>query len=160
MELLKSSRVDLSREPRLVILGVGNDLNGDDACGVMVVRDLSKRESGKRSNLLIVDAGHAPENVTGEVREFRPDIVIMIDAAEMGEQPGMIRWISMHEIDGISASTHSLPLSMLAKYLTLEIESKVFLLGIQPASTEMDRGVSAPVHRAVVNVSRILCKVI
>ena len=37
----------------------------------------------------------------------------------------------------MSASTHSLPLSILARYLILEINCTVTLLGIQPGSNDV-----------------------
>ena len=99
--------------------------------------------------LLVIDAGHAPENSTAELRRFAPEIVLLIDAAEIQEAPGVVRWVGLDEIDGMSASTHTLPLSMLAKYLTLEINCAVKILGIQPQSTEIAETVSDRVLQAV-----------
>lgn len=96
-----------------------------------------------------MDAGHAPENSTAELRRFAPGIILLIDAAEMGEAPGTIRWIDMEELDGMSASTHSMPLSMLAKYLTLELDCEVKLLGIQLLSNDVGESVNTEVMRAV-----------
>src|ERR1051325_6034884 len=93
------------------------------------------------THVLIIEAGHAPENTTGELRKFAPDLVLIIDAADMGESPGTIQWIPEESIDGMSASTHSLPLSMLARYLRLEINCTVVLLGIQPNSNEVQDGI-------------------
>jgi hydrogenase 3 maturation protease len=75
--------------------------------------------------------------------------VIIIDAAELGEEPGMIQWIPEESIDGMSASTHSLPLSMLARYLVLELNCTVKVLGIQPGSNDVGERVSPPVLQAV-----------
>ena len=54
----------------------------------------------------------------GSYVNFHPTLCRMIDAAEMGEMPGRVKWIPEESIDEMSASTHSLPLSMLASYLT------------------------------------------
>jgi len=135
------------------VLGIGNTLRSDDAAGVLVARLLSQRESAKDTDrLLIIEAGHAPENKTGELRTFAPDLVLLIDAADMGKEPGTVEWISEEDIDGMSASTHSLPLSMLAKYLTLELGCQVNLLGIQAASNEVGETVSAEVLQVVQEV--------
>ena len=103
----------------------------------------------RSDHLLIIEAGHAPENTTGELRKFAPDLVLMIDAAEMGGQPGTIQWIPEEAIDGMSASTHSLPLSMLARYLTLDLHCTVAVLGIQPGSNEIGDGISEEVTQAI-----------
>lgn len=49
----------------------------------------------------------------------------------------------------MSASTHSLPLSMLAYYLKLELGCRVMFLGIQPASNEIGERVSAKFLQAI-----------
>jgi hydrogenase 3 maturation protease len=102
--------------------------------------------------VLVIEAGPAPENVTGELRRFAPQFVLLADAADMQEAPGAIHWIEMKEISGMSASTHSLPLSMLAEYLRLELGCEVALLGIQPRSNEVGEEVSEAVRRAVAEV--------
>jgi len=144
----------VEKRPLVAIVGIGNTFRSDDAAGMLVARALSQRAcAADTGRLLICEAGHAPENKTGELRSFAPDLVLLIDAAEMGKEPGTLEWISEEDIDGMSASTHSLPLSMLAKYLTLELGCKVNLLGIQPASNEVGETVSAEVLQAVEEVA-------
>ena len=137
-------------ESRLAIVGIGNTLRSDDAAGVLVARTLiASRLFRDRESVLVMDAGHAPENRTSTLRRFEPDIVLLIDAVDMGESPGSIRWVDMDEIEGMSASTHSLPLSMLARYLNWELKCEVTLLGVQPKSNEVGETVSAEVLQAV-----------
>ena len=143
--------------PRVAILGVGNQFRSDDAAGVLVVRALLGRVRAlDTEHLLIIEAGHAPENTTGEIRRFAPDLVLIIDAAEMDETSGTVRWIPEESIDGMSASTHSLPLSMLARYLRLELDCQVILLGLQPGSNEVGERVSPEVLQAVHKVAEEL----
>jgi hydrogenase 3 maturation protease len=140
----------ITRQNRVAIIGIGNPLRSDDAAGVLVARRLA--DSGLLRDLdsvLVVEAGHAPENATAGLRRFGPQLVLLIDAAEMGETPGTIGWIRMEDIDGMSASTHTLPLSMLAKYLVLELGCDVKVIGIQPQSTEIGGPVSREVLDAV-----------
>lgn len=160
--LLQQLASELGKSPRIAILGVGNLLRCDDAAGMLVARELSRHECAvDTDHLLILEASHAPENRTGELRKFAPNLVLFVDAAEMGEIPGTVQWISEEQIDGMSASTHSLPLSMLARYLTLELNCKVILLGIQPASNEVGETVSAKVsqavHEAVTGLDEAIC---
>jgi hydrogenase 3 maturation protease len=136
--------------PGVAVLGVGNPMCSDDAAGVLVARALSGREcASDTERVLIIESGHAPENRTGELRRFAPDIVLIIDAADMGETPGTIQWIPEESIDGMSASTHSLPLSMLAHYLRMDLGCSVMLLGIQIHSNEIGENVSGEVLQAV-----------
>jgi hydrogenase 3 maturation protease len=137
-------------ESRIAIVGIGNTFRSDDAAGVLAARTLMKsRLLPDPKTVLVMDAGHAPENTTGDLRNFMPDIVLLIDAVEMGESPGAIRWVEMDEIEGMSASTHSLPLSMLASYLNWELKCEVTLLGIQLKSNDVGETVSLDVLRAV-----------
>jgi hydrogenase 3 maturation protease len=139
-----------NRPPRIAILGIGNTLRSDDAAGPLVARGLERSSLAREhDSFLIIDAGQAPENTTAELRRFAPPVVLLVDAAEMGEAPGTIRWIEMKEIDGMSASTHTMPLSLLSNYLILELGCEVKILGIQPFSTELGESVSREVLRAV-----------
>src|SRR5512145_297908 len=79
--------------PRIAILGVGNPFRSDDAAGILIARVLSQRECADIDHVLILEAGQAPENRTGELRKFSPGLVLIVDAAEMGETPGVIRWV-------------------------------------------------------------------
>lgn len=148
--LLRQLASNLGRPPRIAVLGIGNILRSDDAAGILVLRALSGQTwAADNDRLLLLEAGSAPENTTGELRRFAPDLVLFVDAAEMGEKAGTVRWIAEDEIHGMSASTHSLPLSLLTSYLTLELGCEVILLGIQPASNDVGTTVSQNVSGAV-----------
>ena len=132
-------------------MGVGNDLRGDDSAGLRVARALLENELiTNLPDLLVLEGGPAPENHTGKIRAFQPELVLIFDAAHMDEPPGTIQWIPLNAIDGMSASSHSLPLSMLARYLTLEIGCEVAVLGIQPQQNEINTELT-PFVRAAVN---------
>jgi hydrogenase 3 maturation protease len=147
--------------PKIAILGIGNLLRSDDAAGVLVARQIGICRLIQDLDFFRVwEAGHAPENCTAELRRFAPEVVILIDAAQMEESPGTIRWIDMEDMDGLSASTHSMPLSLLAKYLTLELNCDVKLLGIQPRCNEFGETLSTEVRRAVDEVAQEWLKMV
>ncbi len=149
---------------RLAILGIGHELRGDDAAGLAVVRQLAEKRSAYcvvrngqpdtthyalRTNCLILDGGPAPENQTGALRQFEPDLVVMVDAAQMDAPPGTVTWLDLEQIDGVSAVTHLLPLNMLARYLVHELDCAVGMIGIQPAQTDVLAELSDVVETAV-----------
>lgn len=137
-------------KPRIALVGIGNVFRSDDAAGILIAdRLIESRSISNLNTVLVIDAGHAPENSTADLRRFAPNVVLLIDAADMEEAPGTIRWIEMDEIEGMSASTHTLPLSMLAKYLILELNCKIALLGIQPKSNDVGEVISKEVADAV-----------
>lgn len=135
------------KNPRLAILGVGNELNGDDAAGLEVVRGLSRILSSQ-DNLLLLETGLAPENFTGVLRHFLPDLTLFVDALETDAPPGTIFWVGWHDLQGFSGSTHTLPLSIMATYLDHEIGCKVALLGIGAGSL-VTSDLTAPVRSSV-----------
>jgi hydrogenase maturation protease HycI len=139
---------------RVAILGIGNELRGDDAAGIAVVRAMAP---AAHERLLIVEGGPAPENQTGRLRFFQPDLVVLVDAAELGEDPGTVRWLEWQEAVGLSASTHTTPPSMLALFLVESLGCKVVLVGIQPQDIGFDTPLTAPVAAAV---SRVVAELI
>jgi hydrogenase maturation protease len=74
----------------------------------------------------------------------------MIDAAHLGEQPGVLRYLDWRQTSGLSASSHTLPLHVLASYLSAELnDPTIGLLGIQPASTAFGAPLSPEVEEAL-----------
>ena len=154
------------RALRVAIVGIGHELRGDDAAGINVARALQSTVGAIRPGtvrqdkcelpLLIIDAGAAPENFTGQLRRFDPDLVLLIDAAQLDEAPGTIRWLDWQETSGLSASTHTLPPHVLAEYLVNELDCEVALIGIQPQGNEFDAPLSPPVQQAVDEIVRTL----
>jgi hydrogenase 3 maturation protease len=130
--------------PRIALIGVGNPMRGDDAAGILLAR-LLRPLANTNDRLFVVCAGTAPENYTGLVRRFKPDCVLFVDAAQLNERPGTIRWIPWRMTTGLSASTHTLPIYLLASYLNIEMGCQVALLGIQPA--HLSFGPLSPVVR-------------
>lgn len=143
----------LANTPRVALVGIGHELRGDDAAGLRVAQELATAVS---PHWLIVPAAHAPENHTGVIRRFAPNLVLLVDAADIGADPGTIRWLTLAEIDGLSASTHTLPPTTLARYLSLTLGCEVALLGIQPAKTALGAEMSVAVATAVAELTDFL----
>lgn len=146
-------------QPRVAVVGIGHELRGDDAAGVAVARLLNQWVHSP--SLLVIEAGAAPENCCGLLFRFRPDLVLFVDAAQMGAEPGTVRWLTWDLIGsddaaGFNVSTHTLPLPILANYLTVELGCPVALLGIQPADITMGDSLSPVVALAVEATARAL----
>lgn len=137
------------------MLGVGNELNGDDGAGVWVVRGL-KRRLDERSDLLLVEAGLAPENFTSILRRFDPDWVLWIDTADLGLVPGAIKWLEWDETTGFNASTHTLSPGLLGRYLERELSCRMGILAIQPLHVRFGEKMSEPVKRSVNRLVKLL----
>lgn len=136
------------RPPKVAVLGMGQTLRGDDAVGPIVADELQSRLMESES-VLILDTGPVPENFTGTIRSFGPDLVLLVDAAQMDETGGKIHFLDHRACTGLSASTHTLPPSVIADYMSLEMGCDVALLGIQPLQTDVGAPLSDPVRFAV-----------
>ncbi len=135
------------RPLRTAIVGIGNVMCRDDGVGELIATRLSVRLAGCYT-VQVIAAGIAPENCTGLLRRFEPDLVILIDSARFDALPGTVRWIVPEDIEGVSASTHTLPLSVLANYLETTLHCHIGLLAIQPLDVSWGEGISLPVQIA------------
>ncbi len=122
-----------------VLLGIGNRLLGDDGVGNYIASRF------RQPGWTVYDCGTVPENFTSPVRKAHPDLLLLVDAAEMGLPAGEFRVVPPDRIADVSIGTHSLPLTHLIDYLSPDAGQIIFV-GIQPASMEMGRDLS-PVVR-------------
>ncbi len=109
-----------------ILMGIGNELNGDDAIGVLIARELKKRLKDWK----IIDAGIMPENYISKIEKLNPDLLVMVDAIEdEGLSPGDVKIVEPSSIGKLILSTHSIPLSVLYGYLSQFIP-KIIIIGI------------------------------
>lgn len=114
---------------RIALVGVGDELNVHDRLGMIAAREI---EGLHLENLRVFYAGAVPESVTGPIRKYKPDAVVLLDAADMGARPGSVAIVQPEEIGANLLSTHALPLSVVMDYLERETGARVLLIGIQP----------------------------
>jgi hydrogenase 3 maturation protease len=135
-----------------VVLGIGNPLGGDDAAGTYVVDILNQRKRQvktlRSADITTIDAATVPESHTSVIRRHQPDLLILVDAADMGLPPGALRTIPPDRISVLSFSTHHMPLSMFMSYVG-EFCGKVLLVGVQPEHTETGGRISKAVRASV-----------
>ena len=96
---------------RWLLVGIGNDLRGDDGFGPLLARRLLAR------GLPAIDAGMAPENVTGPIRRAAPEVLILADATDLGAPGGTVRLLAASDLAEGGTSTHDPSLTMLLSYL-------------------------------------------
>jgi hydrogenase 3 maturation protease len=115
----------------LAVVGIGDELSRADRPGMAAAEEIQRQDlPGVRVFL----AGTIPENITGPLRRYQPDHVLLLDAAEMGERPGTISVIAPGQVRARLFSTHALPLPVVMDYIERDIGAPVTLLGIQPGS--------------------------
>jgi len=140
---------------KLLIFAVGNSMRGDDGIASYIVEQINKKllessrqgQTGDKVDIYAVDCGTTPENYTSIVSRYKPEKLVLLDAAEMGLAPGSYRIIPPERMGVMTMSTHNIPLSLFVNYLK-ESCDEIFLLGVQPKNMRMFTELSSEVREA------------
>ena len=151
--LTKELKSRLKGYGKIAVLGIGSELRADDAAGTLVARDICK--SSKRPARLKAFFGEtAPENLTGEIRSYKPAHIIIVDTADIKQKPGTVLLLDQKNLGaGVSFSTHKLPAKILMDYFTRSLRCGVIFIGIQPKSLKFGKDVSKEVKGSVKGIS-------
>lgn len=106
------------------ILCIGNPLRGDDDVGNEVGRIVEENLKEWR----VFYGQDVPEDEFGAIREFAPEILIVVDAMS-GFSEGKIEFFDLSDEKDYIYSTHNLPTPVLLSYLR-KICPKTLFLGI------------------------------
>ncbi len=136
---------------RVLLVGAGNTLRGDDGAGPAVVSLLEGRVTAS-----LLDAGEAPENYSGRILAEQPDTVVLIDAADFGAAPGDLAILEAEDMAKVGVSTHRIPLEVLFRYIRENSGADMFALGIQPAGIGFGESLSPAVSNSVKALAEIL----
>ena len=138
MEQTLKDRLKCILKGKVLIIGVGNTLKSDDGFGPI----LTERLQGKVA-ASIINAGIVPENYISKVSQINPDVVVIVDVANLGKQPGTIEILAPQQLSKInSVSTHGLPIKMFIELISSEAKTDVFLLAVQPKTLKLKEELS------------------
>jgi hydrogenase 3 maturation protease len=155
-EITRLLRDSLDGTEKLAILGVGSSLKGDDAAGSEIAgRFINEYSEECSQRLRVYSCSTAPENYTGAIKEFRPDHVMIIDAANASQEPGSVFLIDPEKISEVSFSTHTLPLKFLIDYIKSETGCNVTVIGIQPLDVTFGAPMSLKVRKAATDTKTL-----
>jgi len=132
-----------------VLLGIGNDLLGDDGVGPYIARNVTN------SHWKTFDGGSVPENFIRPLRNLAPDLLVLVDAVDMGMEPGIVRIIPPDAIRDHGFGSHQMSLEHLIGLLQ-SFCSKVVLIGIQPMCLDLDTPLTSPVVEAAESILTML----
>ncbi len=152
-------QLKLAGAHRIAVVGIGDELLTYDRLGMILAREIEKLHL---PDVKVFLAGTMPENEIGPIREFHPDHVLMIDAADIGAPPGSYDIIEPGRIQARLFSTHALPLSAVMEFVAQDLKTMVTLVGIQPENAiecaELSDREQAGVSRLLVIINRILAR--
>ena len=138
---------------KVLVVGIGSILRGDDGVGTMVIDGLEKEAlpeyvSLERGDLSGID-----------LLKYFPDFekVIIVDAADMKEAPGTIKVFQSAVIKKSDfndcVSTHGMALlETLTLAEKLDIPSEITIIGIQPQDVSFRLGLSDTVEKTIPSV--------
>jgi hydrogenase 3 maturation protease len=142
---------------KLVILGIGNPLKGDDALGLEILRNL--RGKVPRS-VKMIEGGIVPENFIGKITKLKPSHVLLIDASLFGGKPGEAKMFAIESIPSVTISTHIIPLYMVAGLIKEGTGAKIMLLGIQPKNLNLGDEISREIKESIEKIAKTIIEAI
>jgi hydrogenase maturation protease len=141
-------------DPRILVLGVGNTLMGDDGVGVHAVQVLADCYE-LPANVRVVDGGVAGLRLLGEFAGV--DYLIIVDAVRRGGVPGSIYRLGqadLHSRHGPFVSAHEVGIAELLA--AAEFSGRLpqtQIVGVEPLDTEsMSLQLSSPLGCALPQV--------
>ena len=140
---------------RILLVGIGQPLRGDDGAGVELARRLAAKGKSR-----VIEAGNSPENFLGPVASARPEVILIADAARLDRPPGSWDLLDRGEISGGTASTHDSSLGLLMEFWEKETGARVLLLGIEGKDTRWGGGLSPEVSSSISRLEELLLKIL
>ena len=145
----------------VLIVGVGNDLFGDDGFGRAVARRLVAEALPPWA--CVLDAGTSVRQILFDLvlSDRKPRTIVIVDAVDLDRTPGEIFLLPAHQLPAIKLddfSMHQLPTSNLLRELQtfagVEVKCVVCQVAFIPA--QVQPGLSLPVDRAVEKAAQLL----
>jgi len=152
-----SLREELARRlsGRVVVIGVGNPLRGDDAAGCLVARRL-QGTPGVR----VVEAEEVPESFVGDIAAAMPDVVALVDSVDLGAEPGAVAMLEREQVATYAPTTHRMPLSLVMEVVQRRTGADVFLIAVQPLTLAFGAKVSPEVSATAEVLAAVLSELL
>ena len=136
---------------KVVIVGIGNSLKGDDAFGPLLI----DRLKGK-IKAVCIDAGSAPENYTANVVKENPDTILIVDAVHLDLKPGEYEILKKSDIIRSGFTTHDISAGMFIEYLKSRTKADVYMLGAQPGNIRLGDEMSDVMKKTLDDLTELI----
>jgi coenzyme F420 hydrogenase subunit delta len=115
------------------IIGIGNDLFGDDGFGPRVI-DYIRANYNLSSDIEVINAGSSPDFLLDELSETDTKKIIIIDVFDTGRTPGELSVISAEDLPKVFPQrlTHHLPISELIREIVKVRNIDIQVITCQP----------------------------
>lgn len=136
---------------KVVIMGIGNIMCGDDGFGPCLIADIKEKVKAA-----CIDAGTAPENYIGKAAKMNPDAILLVDAVHLNMKPGEYDILKKEDIVNSGLTTHDISFEMLIGFLKSQTNAKIYLLGIQPANIRLGDEMSGSVKKTLIKITELI----
>ena len=123
----------LQKGKKILFVGIGNVLKSDDGVGVYISSNIKKKDD---ISSLTVET--SIENYIGKINSLKPDLLVLIDCADLRSSAGTYKLLDVNQIQDITFNTHNISLRRLSELFGMP----VFILGIQPEKVEFGENIS------------------
>lgn len=132
------------------LAAMGDRSAGDDGAGPMLVDLLAGKVS-----LVLLDCGSYPQNFLSVIARTCPDVVLLVDAAELGLLPGRVQVLDRAAVADWGGC-HGFPVGLLMEQIGALSQAPVFLLGIQIGRLAQGGGLHSAVEETVRDLAAFL----
>ena len=136
---------------KVVIVGIGNIMRGDDGLGPMLIEELKDKVKA-----VCIDSATAPENYTGKITKERPDTILIVDAIHLELTPGEYEIMEKNEIETSGLTTHDISPKMFIDFLDNETSADIYMLGIQPKNISFGDEISDEVKKGIQKIAELI----
>ncbi|MEA3307113.1 MAG: hydrogenase 3 maturation endopeptidase HyCI [Elusimicrobiota bacterium] len=145
----KEIEAALKLEGRTLLVTIGNSFRGDDGVGPFI----GEKIQSKRENIKVINAESTPENIVFDAVAFKPNKIIVIDAANFGGETGEIRIIPLEKVAQYSAlSTHNFPLHITFGIILKDTGASLTIVAVQGKKMDYEEKLSPEVETSALNL--------
>jgi coenzyme F420 hydrogenase subunit delta len=146
------------------IIGIGNDLFGDDGFGPRVI-DYIRANYNLPSDIEVINAGSSPDFLLDELGETDTKQIIIIDVFNSGKKPGELTVIAADDVPKVFPQrlTHFMPIAEIIKEIVASRRIDIKLIACQPEKITVPDvcvGLTKSVGDAVPKAAELAVKII
>lgn len=150
--------------PPVLVLGLGNELLGDDGFGPVLIREIEQKYRESAPEVECLDGGTQGLALLGRIS--RRKALIVLDALMTGQAPGTVSVLAGEDI--FQKSSHRATTAhegnagelLAAARLLQELPEQIFLVGMEPETIRTQLGLSKAVEDALPAALKQACDLI
>jgi hydrogenase maturation protease len=145
---------------RIVVIGVGNVLMGDDGFGVRVVEELRKRDLPECVE--VYDCATLGLQILNYMENR--DFCVVIDTVRSGKEPGEIQILDLNECKSKISLSSLHDLGLVEAYnigkMIYNLPKRIVVVGVEPERIEFGLGLSKRVESAIPKAVEIVIEIV